>query len=40
MRESDPMYEAVRKNGGIGIPCFIFEDGHRTLSLDEVLAAK
>ncbi|MBS6955751.1 MAG: glutaredoxin [Enterocloster asparagiformis] len=38
VRESDPLYEAVRKNGGIGIPCFIFEDGRRTLELDEVLS--
>ena len=40
VRESDPMYEAVRKNGGIGITCFIFEDGRRTLDLDQGLAAK
>ena len=39
VRESDPLYEAVRKNGGIGIPCFVFEDGRRTLNLDEVLSA-
>ena len=38
--ESDPLYEAVRKNGGIGIPCFVFEDGRRTLDLEEVLSAK
>ena len=39
LRDSDPHYEAVKKNGGIGIPCFVFEDGLRTLNLDEVLSA-
>ena len=37
LRESDPHYEAVRKNGGIGIPAFILEDGTVTLDLADVL---
>ncbi|WP_395547806.1 MULTISPECIES: glutaredoxin [unclassified Lacrimispora] len=36
-RESEPAYEAVKRNGGIGIPFFILEDGTKTLDLDEVL---
>ncbi len=36
-RESEPAYEAVKENGGIGIPFFILEDGTKTLDLDEVL---
>ena len=39
-RENNPLYEAVRANGGIGIPCFVLEDGSTTLQLDEVLAAQ
>jgi len=27
LRDSDPHYEAVKKNGGIGIPAFVLEDG-------------
>ena len=37
VRESDPLYEAVRKNGGIGIPAFVLEDGTVTLDLGDVL---
>lgn len=36
-RESNPLYAAVRENGGIGIPCFVLEDGSTTLELSEVL---
>ena len=35
--DSDPHYEAVKKNGGIGIPCFILEDGTVTRDLRAVL---
>ena len=38
LRETEPQYEEVRKNGGIGIPFFELEDGTKTLDLDEVLA--
>ncbi len=37
VRETEPAFEAVKNNGGIGIPFFILEDGTRTLNLDEVL---
>ncbi|MCI8660706.1 MAG: glutaredoxin [Lachnospiraceae bacterium] len=36
-REGNSLYEAVREKGGIGIPCFVMEDGNTTLDLDEVL---
>ncbi len=38
LRESEPMYDAVRRGGGIGIPCFVLENGAKTLELGEVLA--
>lgn len=36
-RETNPLYAAVREKGGIGIPCFILEDGSTTLDLGDVL---
>ena len=38
LRESNPLYDAVKEEGIIGIPCFILEDGFTTLDLEEVLA--
>ena len=37
LRESNPLYDAVKEEGIIGIPCFILEDGFTTLDLEEVL---
>lgn len=37
LRDSNPLYKDVKENGGLGIPCFILEDGSVTLDLDEVL---
>lgn len=37
VRETEPQYEAVRAEGGIGIPFFQLEDGTKTMDLDEVL---
>ena len=37
LRESDPVYADIRENGGIGIPCFILEDGTVTRDLETVL---
>nr|WP_294526262.1 glutaredoxin [uncultured Fournierella sp.] len=34
---SDPAYADVRANGGIGIPCFVLEDGTVTRNLETVL---
>jgi glutaredoxin-related protein len=36
-REKDPLYEPVKKAGSLGIPLLVFEDGTRTLDLDEAL---
>lgn len=35
--DNNPLYAAIRDNGGIGIPCFVLEDGSTTLDLNEVL---
>lgn len=37
LRDNEAMYEKVKQSGGIGIPCFILEDGTKTLDLKEVL---
>lgn len=36
-RDRNPLYAGIRENGGIGIPCFVLEDGSTTLDLNEVL---
>ena len=36
-RETESMYDEVRKNGGIGIPLLILEDGEKTFDVNEVL---
>ena len=38
VRETSEMYAGVRSTGGIGIPCFILEDGTKTLDLTVVLS--
>lgn len=40
IRETNQLYEAVRANKGLGIPCFCLEDGSMTLDLENVLAMK
>lgn len=37
LRDSEAMYESVKAGGGIGIPCFILEDGTKTMDLKDVL---
>ena len=37
LRDSEAMYEKIKEHGGIGIPCFLLEDGTKTLNLDDVL---
>ena len=37
LRDCSPLYDTVRKNGGIGIPAFVLEDGTVTLDLADVL---
>ncbi len=37
IRESSPLFDTVRENGGIGIPCIIKEDGEVTLDWEEFM---
>lgn len=37
LRDGLEIYSEIRNMGGIGIPCFILEDGTKTLDLNEVL---
>lgn len=37
LRQDSPIYADIRANGGIGIPCFLLEDGTATRDLKEVL---
>lgn len=37
IRESNPLYDEVRKNGAIGIPCIVKEDGSVTLDWETVM---
>lgn len=37
IRERDPQFNAVRENGGIGIPCIVREDGSVTLDWEEFM---
>ena len=37
LRDTEPMYEKVKAGGGIGIPCFILEDGTKTMDLKDLL---
>lgn len=38
IRETSEIYNAVRAAGGIGIPCFVFEDGTITLDMTVVMS--
>lgn len=37
IRESSPLFDQVRENGQIGIPCLVWEDGHVTLDWKAVM---
>lgn len=37
IRDKDPVFEAVKEMGGIGIPLFVGEDGEKTFDLNEAL---
>lgn len=37
LRESSPIFDEVRKNGKIGIPCLVREDGTVSLSWEEYM---
>lgn len=36
LRDTNPVFEPVRRDGRIGIPCFVKEDGTVTLQPEEV----
>lgn len=38
LRDHEPLFDEMKKEGKIGIPCFQLEDGTLTLDLDLVLA--
>lgn len=40
LRDSDPMFDAVKAEGGIGIPCVVKEDGSYTLDWESCLEEK
>ena len=37
LRDENPLFDAVRAEGGIGVPCFVLDDGRLTLDVREVL---
>ncbi|MBS5519451.1 MAG: hypothetical protein KHX13_03820 [Acidaminococcus intestini] len=38
LRDSREAFQAVKDGGYVGIPCFLFEDGSLTFSVDEAIA--
>lgn len=38
LRDNNPNFDTIRKNGSIGIPCFLLEDGNITFSYEEANA--
>jgi len=38
LRDNEPVFDAVRARGGIGIPLFVNEDGRKTFEIDEAFA--
>lgn len=34
-RDNNPAFDAIRKNGSVGIPCFVLEDGNIKFSIEE-----
>lgn len=38
IRDQDPLFEAVRERGGIGIPLFVREDGTKTFDINEAFS--
>ncbi len=38
IRDTDPVFDEVKKRGGIGIPLFVREDGKKTFDFNEAMA--
>lgn len=36
LRDNNPKFDAVKRKGALGIPCFVLEDGSITFSPDDV----
>lgn len=36
LRDHNPAFDSIKRNGSIGIPCFLLEDGSITFSEEEV----
>ena len=36
LRDTNPVFEKTKQSGGVGIPCFVLEDGTVTLSPEDV----
>lgn len=36
LRDTEPVFDEVKKNGWLGIPCFVTEDGKVTVTPEEV----
>lgn len=37
LRDTESIFDEIKKSGGVGVPCFKLSDGTLTLDLDEVL---
>lgn len=37
LRDSDPVFDAVKQRGSIGIPCIVTEEGRITLDWEEFM---
>jgi glutaredoxin-related protein len=37
IRDKEPIFDKVKEEGGVGMPCFVRPDGKITLELDEAL---
>lgn len=38
MRDTDPAFDKIKANSGVGIPFFVNEDGRKTFDFDEALS--
>ena len=39
LREANPLFDEVRRQGNIGIPCFVLPSGEATLQIADILQA-
>lgn len=38
IRDTNPMFDAVKEKGGVGVPLFVLEDGTMTFDVNEVIS--